>query len=53
MPRVSTPIEMEYDNGEKVQGSYREGVFSINPHVADNDLRDRDAKPVRFRYLDI
>ena len=51
MPRNAEPIEMGYSNGETVQGSYEDGVFSIDP-LEGNDLKDRDAQPIRFRYLE-
>jgi hypothetical protein len=36
-----------------VQGTYNNGVFNIDLYVKDNNLKDRNAKLVRFWNLDI
>jgi hypothetical protein len=53
IPRNSVPVEFEYNNGETVQGTYKDGQFSVDPHIKNNNLPVRTAQPVRFRYLDL
>jgi hypothetical protein len=50
-PRDREPIEMEFEDGEIIQGWFEGGIFSTDAGVIDNVLKERKSLPKRFRYL--
>ena len=51
IPRDKEPIELEFEDGEIIQGRYEAGKLSVFRGVNENELKNCEAKPKRFPYL--